>query len=48
VIKVSESLQIQGMALAAICGVLLNLILPGREPADENMLEESTDKRKTA
>ncbi|WP_256358005.1 solute carrier family 23 protein [Bacillus sp. sid0103] len=50
VIKVSESLQIQGMALAAICGVLLNLILSGREPANENMLEEieSSDKRKTA
>lgn len=50
VIKVSESLQIQGMALAAICGVLLNLILPGRETANENMLEEieSSDKRKTA
>ncbi|WP_420491362.1 solute carrier family 23 protein [Neobacillus drentensis] len=50
VIKVSESLQIQGMALAAICGVLLNLILPGRETANENMLEEIdfTDKRKTA
>ncbi|NHC39589.1 uracil permease [Bacillus sp. MM2020_1] len=50
VIKVSESLQIQGMALAAICGVLLNLILPGKEPITENMLEEneSSDKRKTA
>jgi uracil permease len=49
VIKVSESLQIQGMALAAICGVLLNLILPGKEPY-ENMLEEneSSDKQKTA
>ncbi|MFL6556261.1 MAG: solute carrier family 23 protein, partial [Bacillus sp. (in: firmicutes)] len=41
VIKVSESLQIQGMALAAICGVLLNLILPGKEPINENMLEEN-------
>jgi uracil permease len=41
VIKVSESLQIQGMALAAICGVLLNLILPGKEPMNENMLEEN-------
>lgn len=50
VIKVSESLQIQGMALAAICGVLLNLILPGKEPINENMLEEteSSDKQKTA
>jgi uracil permease len=50
VIKVSESLQIQGMALAAICGVLLNIILPGRETANENMLEdnESSDKQQTA
>ncbi|MEH7075026.1 solute carrier family 23 protein [Neobacillus drentensis] len=50
VIKVSESLQIQGMALAAICGVLLNLILPGRETANDNMLEENvtSEKRKTA
>ncbi|MDR7236217.1 solute carrier family 23 protein [Neobacillus drentensis] len=50
VIKVSESLQIQGMALAAICGVLLNIILPGKEPIDENMLEENeiSEKRKTA
>lgn len=50
VIKVSESLQIQGMALAAICGVLLNLILPGKEPMNENMLEEneSSEERKTA
>jgi len=50
VIKVSESLQIQGMALAAICGVLLNLILPGKEPINENMLEEidSSEKQKTA
>lgn len=40
-IKVSDSFQIQGMALAAICGVLLNLILPGRQKADENMFGES-------
>lgn len=49
-IKVSESFQIQGMALAAICGVLLNLILPGRQRADETMFgeNETTEKRKTA
>ncbi len=29
VIKVSDQFQIEGMALAAILGVLLNLILPG-------------------
>lgn len=33
------SLQIQGMALAAICGVILNLILPGRELVEDNMFE---------
>ncbi|KAB2337442.1 uracil permease [Cytobacillus depressus] len=32
-------LQIQGMALAAIFGVVLNLILPGREPVKENISE---------
>jgi uracil permease len=41
-IKVSDQFQIQGMALAAIIGVLLNLILPGREPVKEDMFE--TDK----
>ncbi len=33
------SVQIQGMALAAICGVVLNLILPGRPKQQENMFE---------
>lgn len=33
------NLQIQGMALAAIIGVVLNLILPGREKVEENMFE---------
>lgn len=33
------TLQIQGMALAAICGVVLNLILPGKPKAQENMFE---------
>jgi uracil permease len=39
VLKVSEHFQIQGMALAAICGVLLNLLLPGRPETAENMFE---------
>lgn len=39
ILKVSETFQIQGMALAAIIGVLLNLILPGRPEVDENMFE---------
>ncbi|WP_318504875.1 solute carrier family 23 protein [Bacillus sp. T3] len=38
-IKVSDDFQIQGMALAAIIGVLLNLVLPGREPMKEDMFE---------
>ena len=31
---VSESLSIEGMALAAIIGVILNLVLPGRKEAE--------------
>lgn len=42
-IKVSDQFQIQGMALAAIIGVLLNLILPGREPVKEDMFEDDND-----
>ncbi|MCL6587959.1 MAG: uracil permease, partial [Anoxybacillus sp.] len=43
ILKVSETFQIQGMALAAIIGVLLNLILPGRPPVNENMFELDND-----
>lgn len=45
-IKVSDQFQIQGMALAAILGVMLNLILPGREEVKDNMfqLESEEDK----
>lgn len=43
ILKVSETFQIQGMALAAIIGVLLNLILPGRPPVNENMFEPDND-----
>ncbi|MDP4164010.1 MAG: solute carrier family 23 protein [Bacillota bacterium] len=35
-----HNFQIQGMALAAICGVILNLVLPGREQVKEDMFEE--------
>jgi uracil permease len=42
-IKVSDSFQLQGMALAAICGVVLNLILPGREQTNEDMFESHSD-----
>ncbi|WP_338451989.1 solute carrier family 23 protein [Niallia oryzisoli] len=38
-IKVSDQFQLQGMAFAAIVGVILNLILPGREEVKEDMFE---------
>lgn len=38
-IKVSENFQIQGMALAAICGVVLNLVLPGKPQTTDDMFE---------
>lgn len=38
-IKFSETFQIEGMALAAIVGVLLNLFLPGR--TDEKLTDET-------
>lgn len=40
-INVSETFQVGGMALAAIIGVLLNLILPGRDKA--TLADETTD-----
>lgn len=42
------SLQIQGMALAAIIGVVLNLILPGREKVKENMFEKELENNDVA
>ncbi|MDQ1146776.1 uracil permease [Bacillus sp. SORGH_AS 510] len=50
IVKLPFNIQIQGMALAAIIGVLLNLILPGRQSAEENMFEkeEMENKKKTA
>ncbi|SFA75119.1 MULTISPECIES: solute carrier family 23 protein [unclassified Bacillus (in: firmicutes)] len=47
-IKVSEQFEIQGMALAAICGVVLNLILPGRENASEDMFEIEKENKNVA
>jgi uracil permease len=35
-VQVNENIQIAGMALAAIIGVLLNLILPGKEKGEGN------------
>lgn len=40
-INVSETFQVGGMALAAIVGVLLNLILPGRDKA--TLADETTE-----
>ncbi len=49
IVKLPFNIEIQGMALAAIIGVLLNLILPGKQSADENMFEkETTADHKTA
>ncbi|MGG1678783.1 solute carrier family 23 protein [Neobacillus sp. NRS-1170] len=50
IVKLPFNIQIQGMALAAIIGVLLNLILPGRQEADENMfeVEQTNDTKKIA
>ncbi|XJZ28432.1 solute carrier family 23 protein [Bacillota bacterium Lsc_1132] len=43
-IKVSASFQIQGMALAAICGIVLNLVLPGKPvEADDEMFETNNE-----
>jgi uracil permease len=47
-IKVSDEFQIQGMALAAICGVVLNLILPGKETINEDFFEEEESKNQVA
>ena len=38
-IKFSETFQIEGMALAAIVGVILNLVLPGK--TKESLLDET-------
>jgi uracil permease len=46
-IKISDQFQIQGMALAAICGIILNLALPGRPEASMDMFEaEEKEKEK--
>ncbi|HLR14903.1 MAG TPA: solute carrier family 23 protein [Bacillota bacterium] len=39
-IDISENVQIAGMALSAIIGVVLNLVLPGREKADKHEEED--------
>ncbi|RFU63348.1 solute carrier family 23 protein [Peribacillus glennii] len=39
-VKLSDAVSLSGMALAAIIGVLLNLILPGRSNAGQMFVEE--------
>lgn len=45
-IQVSENISLAGMALATIIGIVLNLVLPGKEKVDINKMfkEEVTDK----
>lgn len=38
-IRFTESFTIEGMALASIIGVILNLVLPGREKVDKDIYE---------
>lgn len=45
-IKVSESFEIHGMALAALVGVILNLVLPGRPDIEEDMFETENNEKK--
>ncbi|MEW9050402.1 MAG: solute carrier family 23 protein [Neobacillus sp.] len=40
-IKFSEEFEIHGMALAAICGILLHLLLPGKEPVKDSLFDET-------
>lgn len=42
-IKVTDQFQIQGMALAAICGIILNLVLPGKATGSEHMFDTKED-----
>ncbi|KAA0564113.1 uracil-xanthine permease family protein [Rossellomorea aquimaris] len=46
-VKVNEQVSLSGMALAAIVGVLLNLVLPGREESEgkNNLFEEENTKQ---
>ncbi|NKE05342.1 solute carrier family 23 protein [Mesobacillus selenatarsenatis] len=44
-IKLNENFEIHGMALAALIGVILNLVLPGRPEPEEDMFETETEKK---
>jgi uracil permease len=46
-IKISDQFQIQGMALAAIIGIILNLVLPGKPIVSaDDMFETETEAEK--
>jgi uracil permease len=42
-IQVSDRFSLQGMAFAAIAGVILNLVLPGKEKSEEDIFEKQVD-----
>ena len=43
-LKIGEHFELSGMALAAIIGIILNQILPGKEKAKEDLFEEEQAK----
>jgi uracil permease len=43
VVKVSEGFEINGMALAAILGIVINLILPGKPEINDEMFENDKE-----
>ncbi|WP_338781832.1 uracil permease [Metabacillus sp. FJAT-52054] len=45
VIKIGQNFELHGMALAAIIGVILNMVLPGNEPDAESKVENETEKK---
>ena len=42
-IQVSDKFSLQGMAFAAIAGVILNLVLPGKEKSEKDIFETQID-----
>ncbi|MCA1030001.1 NCS2 family nucleobase:cation symporter [Bacillus timonensis] len=40
IIKVSDKFEMHGLALAAILGIVLNIVLPGRPKVEENIYEQ--------
>nr|WP_295973947.1 solute carrier family 23 protein [uncultured Bacillus sp.] len=42
-VRFTDKFQLEGMALAAIIGVLLNLVLPGREETKEDMFQSDLE-----